>query len=126
MRLTKEWGTVVASLMVTCRCGGGCLTTLLAGVNELFYLVECADALALKVLELLNGFAEHSLLKETVDQLLVVFRRVEARKGLHGIDDFPLFLGLLALLLLDLFEIEQPALQHELFPSDPLINPCIV
>jgi len=56
----------------------------------------------------------------------MIFRRVETREDLHGVDDLALLLGLLALLLLRALEIEEAALEDELFAADALIDARIV
>lgn len=51
---------------------------------------------------------------------------VEAREYLHRIDNLPLFLGFLALLLLGFLEVEEAPLDHEFLAADPLINARVV
>jgi hypothetical protein len=89
-------------------------------------VVQGLTTLALEVLELLNHLSEHALLQQVINELLVLLRSIESGENLHGVDDVSLLLGLLPLLFLHLLEVEEAALENELFAADALIDSSIV
>ena len=100
--------------------------TLLAALHVLLNLIQGSQSFTLEVGELLDRFSQHSLLEQVVHNLLMIFLRVEPRKRFHCIDYLSIFFRLLPLLLLNLLEVKQTSLDHELLASNALINTSVV
>ena len=75
------------------------------GLNVLFDLVQVGQALRPEVLQLLNGLPQQPFFEDAVDQIGVLFCRVESGKDFHFVDDLPILFGLFALKFLDLFQV---------------------
>ena len=91
------------------------------GLNKLLDLVHICESFRSEEPQLVDCFAECSFFENAMYKVCMLFSCIESRENLHLVYNLSVFLRLLALEFLHLFQVKQTALDYELFATNSLI-----